>query len=91
MSATANSFGSRRTRATSSKLYASRMRVSGGGGGLMLDLTPDFLVTLSEHLADETWAPIKVLQCRETVEVTPGLIRLCIPIGIKPFESLLEY
>jgi len=33
---------------TSSKLYTSRIVVSGGGGGLMLDLTPDFCVTLEK-------------------------------------------
>lgn len=33
---------------TSSKLFTSRIVVSGGGGGLMLDLTPDFCVTLEK-------------------------------------------
>jgi len=38
------------TKTTSSKLKASRMSVCGGGGGLMLDLIPDFWVTLERRM-----------------------------------------
>lgn len=61
------------SKATSSKLWTSRIKASGGGGGLMFDFTPDFAVMLKEYIS--TGRPHKYSE-RTKKQVRQGLGRL---------------
>jgi hypothetical protein len=65
--------------------------VAGGGGGLIEDLTPDFLVTLRKDEPSQV-QPVgyECLQGGKAVKVTSRFILLLFAVGIKPFQSLRE-
>lgn len=66
------------------------MRVSGGGGGLMFDLTPDLAVTLD--IFEPSYSALRkvLLQCGKTLKITSRLVFFLVTVGIKPFKSCIR-
>lgn len=71
----------------SSKLYTSRIVVSGGGGGLILDLTPDFWVTLEKKEVRDRAQHQKNVQSHKTIQVSTALVFFMFSGSIKPLQS----
>ena len=71
----------------SSKLYTSRIVVSGGGGGLILDLTPDFWVTLEKKEVRDRAQHQKNVQSHKTIQVSTALIFFMFSGSTKPLQS----
>jgi len=78
------------SKAISSKLWTSRIKVSGGGGGLMFDFTPDFAVMLREYMSTGRHINVVSVQRSKCVKVSAAFVRLRIAILVKPLQSCIQ-